>query len=134
MAQARAKPEEITPFFFWWISIGWVFCCGVMPLGMVYATWRNRTNPLLFALYEKGLVIVYRNRTIHRIFWDDVGEIQRHEKRYWLGMGKAVFQGMTLQVHCHAKPDIVARNVGIPAEFFLNAEGLCNAICEVKAV
>ena len=123
---AKVKPEEAFAYLLLAVFISYYL------VRFVNEVRQKRKNPLLYALYEKGLLVVYRNQTIRRVFWDNIDEIQwQKEKRYYYGLGKPVFQGITLLLH----PDelgIVTQPINIQAEFFQNAKQLCHAICEAK--
>ncbi len=128
--QAKAKPKEIPPFFFEMIILCWVFLA-FFVLFLIYMIWHNRKNHLFFALYEKGLLVIHRNRTIRRIFWDDIDEIRQLEMKPLFGLGKPVFQGIAL----HFRPGdlgTAVRPVRIRVEYFQEAEKLCKAIYEAK--
>ena len=106
--------------------------CGLMVLAIVYVIRRNNRTPLLFALYEKGLVVVYSNRTIRRFFLDDINEIHRHEHRYYLGLGKPILREISLHLRCFEELNTFSNPIRIPAEFFQDVEKLYNSIYETK--
>ena len=127
MEHAKAKPEEAPPLFLLLVCGGWLFC-GMLSLLMVYVIRRNRKIPLLFAMYEKGLLIVYRNRTVRRVFWNDINEVNRHEKRF-LFQSIPKFLGISVYFRDFEKPVAIVR---IPAQIFHDGEKLCESICERK--
>ena len=125
----KAEPKNFLPMLLL-VIVCWGFVISYVSFA-IYAVRRNRKNPLLYALYEKGLLVVHRNRTIHRVFWDDIDEIRQLEMKPLFGLGKPVFQGIAL----HFRPDglrTVVRPICIRVEFFQNAKQLCHAICEAK--
>jgi len=107
-------------------------CSVVMVIFVIYVMRHFRTEPAFFAVYEKGLIIVCRNRTIRRILLDDINEIQRHENRYYFGLGKSVLQGIS--IHFRYRDEFNSDIVYIPAEYFHDGEKLCSSICEAKGV
>jgi len=126
--QGKANPGNVPPHLVLVVYLCCWIMCGFMVLYMIYIARRNRNKtPLLFASYEKGLVVVYRNRMIRRFFWEDIKKIQRHEKQYYLGLGKPVFHGVSIDLHGFEKPETY-----FPADFFQDAEKLYNSICEAR--
>ena len=131
LKQAHAKPEEMPLLLFQVVGLCWMLF-GVMIMVIIYAIWRYRKTPLLFAVYEKGLIVVYRGRTIRRIFWDDIHEVRRDV--FYLVLGVSVYRKLYLYFRDHEKPDTVSRYICIPKEYFQDGEKLCNSICEAKGV
>ena len=81
LAEAAAKnPGEIPD---WFCPLVWGMMIG-FPLflfsSLIYAALGNRKKPLLFGLFEKGFVVVLRNKACRKIFWHDIQRIHIHKR------------------------------------------------------
>ncbi|MCL2119869.1 MAG: esterase family protein [Planctomycetaceae bacterium] len=121
----KANPGEIPDYFY---PVVWgmmtVFPVAIL-LFFIYAIHRNRKNPLIYGLYEKGYVVVCRNKTYRRVFWDSISRIRVRTQ----GRKKPRILGMVMEI---STPEqwVETRQEFIFSEFFHNGEQLCQHVLD----
>ena len=87
--------------------------------------YHNRKQPLLFGLFEKGLVVVCRNKTHRRIFWDDIRRICIKKQ----GKKQPRLLGILIET---STPDFSkdVQKEGINTQFFRRADELCQHVLD----
>ena len=121
----KINPGEVPGGF---VSIMWVLTIltiGIPVFVMIYLIRQTRKQPLLFGLFEKGLVVVCRNKTYRQVFWNDISRFRviTHGKK-----PPRVIR-MTLEI---SMPEQKAKSRGefIFADIFCNGEELCQRILD----
>ena len=126
---AAEKPDEV-PWYLWYaIAIGWCFVAFYVCM-IIYAVFHNRRQTLLFALFERGLVVVRRNGSMEKIFWNEIDEVERHDARVFFAKEKTEFRGITVITKPFDPHDPYSKSgvLSIPVPFFQNAEELCRRL------
>jgi len=119
----KANPGEIPGYFYpvvWGMMIGFPT---VMLFVFLFIFCSRRKAPLVFGLFEKGIVIVRRNKTHRRVFWNDVQRIrvktQGKKKPRILAFAMEILSPGLPSGHCVER---------IPMQYFRKDEELCQHI------
>ena len=94
-------------------------------LPLIYAVCYNRKNPLLYGLFEKGVVVVCRNKTHRRVFWDEI----RRFRIITRGSKQPRICKLILEIATPEQRKETCQEV-VPGEFFRNGEKLCRRILD----